>query len=292
MSTSNDTSKSVKRGVSVSATLDATNNWGSSNAAMHPRTESLKAEPSLLTLYESASIHDLNGVNVRLQINNAALIKTHESRINKFTRLKQLTEAAKQKDPQSDTITITTNGGEELVDDFLKMFKLLDASLIDQPKHEPNVLVSAARIAAPNAYQYDALYQYCLEKLKELSLNSMERIRVARALNITDWEKDALTELFGRKEMITRDEANTLGMNTYWEIATEREIRNGSKLEGVLQELKDKTKEVRDQTKDIPPRGVFRMLALEILGLLVQIMGCLVEESWLAASVVYMIWMW
>ncbi|KAH7344481.1 hypothetical protein B0J17DRAFT_712159 [Rhizoctonia solani] len=223
MDTLGNTSTSAKEGAPVAVTSDAVNNRNSLNAATHLRTKSLKTKASVLTLHETANVHDLNGINVRFQINNE-IIKTHESRIN------------------NDTLTITIDGGDELVNDFLKTFKLLDASSIDRPKYEPTVLVSAARIAAPNAYKFDALYQYCIKKLEGLSLNSMERIY---------WEKNALTELSGPKEVITKDEAKILGMNAYWEVATERERHKGRKLEDMLQQIKDKSEEV-------PPQSVFQ----------------------------------
>ncbi|KAH7344482.1 hypothetical protein B0J17DRAFT_763287 [Rhizoctonia solani] len=236
MDTWNQISDEAKPETPTTVASDTMNNQSSLNATAQPRAKTLKTKPSLLTVYENANVHDLTGANIRLQINNE-VIKTHESRINKFARLKQLIKEARQGGSQEDTLTITIDGGRELVQDFLNMFKLLSASSIEKPQYDSSILVSAACVAATNAYDYQALYDYCIEKLEELPLSSMERVHVARALGLKSWEEDAYKRLSQRKEAITQEEASTLGMNAYWRVATAREQQKGAIVERILQRI-------------------------------------------------------
>ncbi|CAE6403807.1 unnamed protein product [Rhizoctonia solani] len=153
MDTLNDISDEAKAETPATAMPNAMNNQNSLNNTTQPRTRSLKSKPSLFTLYETAHVHDLTGANIRLQINNE-VIKTHANRISKFARLKQLIEEARKDDPKGETLTISINGGSELVQDFLNMFKLLSASSIKKPQYDSTILVSAARIAATDGYGY------------------------------------------------------------------------------------------------------------------------------------------
>ncbi|CAE6431576.1 unnamed protein product [Rhizoctonia solani] len=240
MDNSNDTTHAVKEEPSSTTTSDTINNHNPSEAAMQPRPRSLKVKPSLFALHEPSVVLDLTGASIRLQIGNT-VIKTHERHLEKFARLRELIKAARQEDPESDTLTITLDGNRQLVDDFRKMFELLSNFSIGQSDCEVAALVSAARIAAPGAYGYDPLYHYCIDKLEGLALSSMERIHVARALGKISWEKAACKDLSSRKEMITKEEALSLGLDTYWQIASDREKRKGAGFERMLEGVQNIT---------------------------------------------------
>ncbi|KDN49506.1 hypothetical protein RSAG8_02208, partial [Rhizoctonia solani AG-8 WAC10335] len=242
MANSNDITHTAKEEKSATTIAGTMNNQNSANAAQStPR--SLKTKPSLFALHKPTVMLDLTGANIRLEIGNT-VIKTHEHRLEKFARLRELIKQARQEDPESDTLTVVIDGNKQLVDDFHYLFKLLSASSIDQPDYEVATLVSAARIADPSAFGYEPLYRYCIDKLEGTPLSSMERIHVARALGKKSWEKDACEELSRRKEMITKEEALNLGMDAYWQIASDREKRKGANVERMLQGIQSTTRAI------------------------------------------------
>ncbi|CAE6469512.1 unnamed protein product [Rhizoctonia solani] len=169
------------------------------------------------------TVHDFAGTLVELQV-NGVIFKIHEARISKFTSLHQLLEDARRVSPQSVILSISVQGDNELVADFLNTFKLLSTSTFEQPV-QPNTetLVSAARISA--AYGHPALHAFCIKRLERLSLSPIERLQVARALSFSLWEKQAYKELSEREEMITKEEASLLGFDTYFQVASMRETR-------------------------------------------------------------------
>ncbi|CUA73771.1 hypothetical protein RSOLAG22IIIB_01288 [Rhizoctonia solani] len=245
MDNSSETIHAVKEDPTAMVASDIVNNRNSSNATVQPASgpRALRARPSLFALHEPSIILDLTGANIRLQIGNT-VIKTHERRLEKFARLRELIKEARQEDAQNDTLTIILDGNKQLVEDFRNMFELINASSIDQADCEVATLVSAARIAAPSAYGYEPLYHYCIDKLEGLSLGPMERVRVARALGNELWEKAACEDLSKRKEPITKEEALTLGLDAYWRIASDREKRKGVTFERMLAGIEDATRVV------------------------------------------------
>ncbi|CAE7086994.1 unnamed protein product [Rhizoctonia solani] len=261
----------VKEEKPTTAISNSINHQNSSKAATQPKTQPLKTKPSLFALHESFDIVDFTGANIRLQI-GSKVIKTYERRLEKFAGLRELIQEARQKseDAQSEALTIIIDGDKHLFDDFRNMFELLNVSSIDQPSYGINTrdLVSAARIAAPGAYNYKPLYRWCITNLEGMPLSSMERIHVARALAIKSWEKDACEELSRRKEMITRVEAAILGMDAYWQIASDREKRRGANFEHVFEGIQRIT------------RGVFtaKQRYMPILG---QLLVCVSLIFWL-----------
>ncbi|CAE6431583.1 unnamed protein product [Rhizoctonia solani] len=176
-----------------------------------PLATNLKPSELLTTSRETPTLLDLNGPNINLQVNNA-VIKTHEHHISKV----------------SDTLTIIVTGDN----DFLNTFTILGASIDKRGGFDAKTLVSAARILAK--YNYPALRAFCMEKLEGLALNSMERLWVARALDLKPWEERAYRELSERETKITKEEALGLGIDSYWQVANARELqrRSNSQLEG------------------------------------------------------------
>ncbi|CAE6463483.1 unnamed protein product [Rhizoctonia solani] len=176
-------------------------------------------------LGEPPTVHDLAGANVMLQISGVT-IKTREDRISKFVRLNRLAEEARHAHPHSDSLTITVEGGHELVSEFLDTFELLDAlaSSIDKPnRFNSKTLVSAARISAE--YEHPALHAFCIEKLQGLSLSSVEQVQIARAISLKSWEERAYKQLSEPRKNITKEEALILGMDAYWQVANTREAK-------------------------------------------------------------------
>ncbi|QRW19551.1 hypothetical protein RhiXN_00957 [Rhizoctonia solani] len=186
---------------------------------------------SLLSLRASAAYttHDLTGVCINLQVNNVT-IKVHENQISKFAYLYELVKKARLANPQGDTLTICVQGGNELVPDFLNTFKILNTSPIDKSDNfGTDILVSAARIA--DAYKHPALRTFCIKRLEGLSMNSMERLRIGRALDLKSWKERAYEELIEQDEIITKADALTLRVDAYWKITSEREARSREVLE-------------------------------------------------------------
>ncbi|KAF8761158.1 hypothetical protein RHS01_00459 [Rhizoctonia solani] len=201
------------------------------NNAPQNLPKSLKTMSSLLSLRASAAYttHDLTGVCINLQVNNVT-IKVHENQISKFAYLYELVKKARLANPQGDTLTICVQGGNELVPDFLNTFKILNTSPIDKSDNfGTDILVSAARIA--DAYKHPALRTFCIKRLEGLSMNSMERLRIGRALDLKSWKERAYEELIEQDEIITKADALTLRVDAYWKITSEREARSREVLE-------------------------------------------------------------
>ncbi|KAJ1310931.1 hypothetical protein OPQ81_009443 [Rhizoctonia solani] len=213
--------------VKTSSRTPSTQNQGSLNAATEPKAKSLNTTPPLSTLCGASTVYDFTGANIRLEVNNV-VIKTHEYLISKFICLNKLVEKARLANPPSDPLPITITGSGELVSDFLNTFKILGTSSIERPTNfDLKTLVSAARIAA--TYEHPALRAFCMKRLEGLSLTSMERLQVGRALNLKPWEQCAYQELSEREQMITKEEALTLGIDAYWKVASAREKRYNEK---------------------------------------------------------------
>ncbi|KAL5640817.1 hypothetical protein ACGC1H_001338 [Rhizoctonia solani] len=123
-------SSAVKQTAQAMTTAWSTNNQGSLNDAAESKARSLKPKSSLSTLCETPAVHDLDGANIRLEINNV-VIKTHEHLVSKLAYLNKLVQKARLVNPQSDTLTVVVTGGSELAPDFLHTFKILGASLVD-----------------------------------------------------------------------------------------------------------------------------------------------------------------
>ncbi|KDN49505.1 hypothetical protein RSAG8_02207, partial [Rhizoctonia solani AG-8 WAC10335] len=207
------------------AVASGTNNQGSLNHAGQPGAKPLNINLSelLITPRVLPTILDLKGANINLQV-NSVVVKTHEHHISKFAYLVRLIKKARLVNPQGDTLTIAVTGDDELVSDFLNTFKILGASSIDEhSSFDTKTLVSAARISA--RYNYPALRAFCIKQLEGFTLNSMERLQIARALDLKSWEGRAYQELSEREAKITKEEALDLGMDAYWQIANAREMQ-------------------------------------------------------------------
>jgi hypothetical protein len=53
----------------------------------------------------------------------------------------------------------------------------------------------------------------------------MERLRIARALNLKSWEEKACRELAEREGTITKEDALELRIDAYWQVASAREAK-------------------------------------------------------------------
>ncbi|EUC62684.1 hypothetical protein RSOL_426600 [Rhizoctonia solani AG-3 Rhs1AP] len=222
----NTYSGTMKQSAQDMATTGSTNNQGSLND-IQSKAKSLKTKSSLFSLCEAPTIHNLTGANIRLEINNV-VIKTHEHLISKLVHLNKLVQKERLVHPQSDTLTITINGGNELVSDFLHTFQILGASSIESPTgFDLETLVSGARIGA--SYEHPALRAFCIKRLDGLLLDSTERLRVARALDLKFWEERVYQELSEREKMITKEEALALDIDAYWQVASMRERQQRNK---------------------------------------------------------------
>ncbi|CAE6431602.1 hypothetical protein ACGC1H_001340 [Rhizoctonia solani] len=203
------------------ATLTSTNNRHSLSDPTQPvNPNDTVPTPSSRV---ASTVHDFTGTLVELQANDV-VFKIPEARISKFTSLHQQLEDARRANPQSTRLSISVRGNNELVTDLFNTFKLLSTSSIEEPVN-PNTetLVSAARISA--AYGHPTLYTFCIERLEGLSLSSIERLHIARALSLSSWEEHAYKELSEREEMITKEEASLLGFDAYFQVASMRENR-------------------------------------------------------------------
>ncbi|CAE6513301.1 unnamed protein product [Rhizoctonia solani] len=222
--THNDPSINGKRSrLAPGATGTANDQSSLNNNAGQPGADPLDARLSqlLATLNETPVLLDLNGANIKLHV-NSMVIKTHEHYISKFTQLSGLIEKARLVHPQGDTLTIAVTGDKELELDFLDTFDILGTSPIDKNVNfDTDMLVSAARISTK--YGYPALHTFCIERLEGLTLGSMERLRVARALDLKSWEQRTYQELSERETKVTKEEALELGIDAYWRIANDRE---------------------------------------------------------------------
>ncbi|CAE6436355.1 unnamed protein product [Rhizoctonia solani] len=193
------------------ATKDEAESW-------ETKTTSLRVHPGS---QELPIVHDLTGANIKLRV-DSVIIKAHEDRISKFVRLNKLIQEARNVDPQSDTLTITLPGDKKLAYDFLHTFELLNSWSIDKPgSFKLEILLSAAIISA--AYDNPTLLAFCIKQLEGLPINSMERLDIARKLDIKSWRDSVNKELVNRDGSITKEEATILGIDAYWYVANVRE---------------------------------------------------------------------
>ncbi|CAE6403796.1 unnamed protein product [Rhizoctonia solani] len=220
-------SNTVKQSTQATITSGTTNNQGLLSDTSQSRGKNLRNKPSLLALLEPPTVHDLTGAIIKLEVNNV-VIKTHEYLISNFLKLNKLVEKARLVNPNSDSLTIAIRGDSELGPDFLQTFKILRASSIEAPANfDLTTLVAAARVAS--AYEHPALRAFCIRRLEGLSLISMQRLQIARTLNLKLWEEQVYQELSEREEMITKEEALALDIDAYWKVASMREGQQNQK---------------------------------------------------------------
>ncbi|KAG8726178.1 hypothetical protein FRC11_000675, partial [Ceratobasidium sp. 423] len=225
MDISDDTFDALNR-ILASVTPRTTNNQHSSNEDTGPLPE----DAAQSHLEEPPTMHDLTGANIMLQVNDVT-IKTHEDRVSKFAYLNRLVERARQLNPQGDTLTIVVKGGGGLASEFLDTFELLRAFSIDKPNNfDSKTLVSAARIS--EAYENPTLREFCINKLEGVPLSPVEQVQIAREVGFKLWEERACKELSEQGKTITQEEAQILGIDTYWQITNKREQQQTEKFEG------------------------------------------------------------
>ncbi|CAE6505429.1 unnamed protein product [Rhizoctonia solani] len=209
MDISDDTPRTTKRETITTIAPGVTNNRGS----LKDTTEGW-----------FSAVHDLTGANIHLQV-NSVVIKTHEDRISKFAHLNSLIQAARNANPQSDTLTITLQGDEKLASNFLNTFKLLSSWSIEKPGNfEFQILLSAALISA--TYDNPTLLTFCVKQLEGFPLSQVQRLDIGRRLDIKSWREGVYQEMISRETVITKDEALALGIDAYWYIANARESHN------------------------------------------------------------------
>ncbi|EUC65456.1 hypothetical protein RSOL_446220 [Rhizoctonia solani AG-3 Rhs1AP] len=212
-------------GTNESSTTTQSNPIQSSR--MTSRTENTNNErqsidPAAASFQDLSALHDFTGPIIKLQVNNVGF-RMPESHISKFASLNKLIKDSRRTSPRSDSPTIFVHGDSELASHFLKTFELLSASPVEPIDFSSAILVSAALISA--AYDYPTLNEFCIKKLEELSLGSIERLRIGRSLDRKSWEERAYQELSERDEMITREEMLALGVDAYFQVASSREKR-------------------------------------------------------------------
>ncbi|KAJ1311821.1 hypothetical protein OPQ81_010282 [Rhizoctonia solani] len=145
---------------------------------------------------------------------NGTRFETHRYLIKRFQGLKPLL------DKQPPEVSIQRD--DVLAEDFCEMFKVLYASIITGPfAFTAHTLVSALRVAT--MYEYQALQDYCVQRLEALELDAVKRIGIAREFDLPSWEGPAYHELGIREEPITRDEAKIIGLDVFVTIAEIRE---------------------------------------------------------------------
>ncbi|KDN49509.1 hypothetical protein RSAG8_02211, partial [Rhizoctonia solani AG-8 WAC10335] len=214
--------------------MENTNNQPSLNDTTQSSNSSTGSTST--SLQEITALHDFNGAIIKFQVNNVGF-RIPELRISKFASLNKLIEDARRVNPDSDTLPIAVYGDSELVPDFLNAFELLSTPPVEPINFSSKVLVSAARVSA--AYDYTTLHTFCIEKLEGLSLGSIERLRIGRALDLKSWEERAYHELSERDEMITREEVLALGVDAYFQISSTREKRQRDQIEKLSSDLRE-----------------------------------------------------
>ncbi|CAE6452845.1 unnamed protein product [Rhizoctonia solani] len=207
------------QGQGYGVTLESTNN----QHAINDTVQSANTTSTSSSLREACTVYDFTGANIKLQVNDA-VFKMHESQISKFASLNRLIEDARCANPQSNFITIAIQGDDGLVSDFFNTFRLLSTHSIEEPiGPSTENLVSAARISS--TYNHPALRSFCIGKLEELSLGPIERLQIARVLDLNPWKELALKELSEREGIISKEEALDLGFDAYFQVASAREMR-------------------------------------------------------------------
>ncbi|KAG8693694.1 hypothetical protein FRC08_008965, partial [Ceratobasidium sp. 394] len=86
---------------------------------------------------------------------------------------------------------------------------------------DTETLISALRIAT--AFEYPALRTFAITGLQRTPLGAAERVHLAREFDLASWEGPAYEELCTRHEPITLEEADTLGLGIFVDLAKARE---------------------------------------------------------------------
>jgi hypothetical protein len=88
--------------------------------------------------------------------------------------------------------------------------------------HSTQVLKSTLRLATK--YKYEHMREYAIGCLEKRDLPPMERIKLARECNVPVWSEEALDELCAQDGLVTLAEADVLGLETFFELASRREV--------------------------------------------------------------------
>lgn len=106
----------------------------------------------------------------------------------------------------------------------------MQISIIEGPfEFDPPVLISALRLAT--TYDYPALRTFAINKLDNVPLSTVERIRLAREFDLPSWQEAAYVELCERDDPITISEAISIGMEAFVQVASIREKEQRRKAE-------------------------------------------------------------
>ncbi|CAE6425374.1 unnamed protein product [Rhizoctonia solani] len=162
--------------------------------------------------------------NIRILIGNNSF-KLHEHQLNKFSVLEKLIQTAYNSRPEAGAGTeLELLLNDENPTDFQNMIGILYLTVCEgvaDDDHSIPVLKSTLRIATK--YEYEHMREYAIQCLEKRDLTPIERIELARECNVLSWSKEALDELCARDELITRAEADILGLGTFFELASRRE---------------------------------------------------------------------
>ncbi|KAF8742024.1 Tuberous sclerosis 1, partial [Rhizoctonia solani] len=177
--------------------------------------------------------------NIELQISNHRFW-VHEFLLSKFAKFAELIRQARGRgefstDPERRTVLRIPNDVKVQCEDFRNTFLVIysttdpifsEASSVascDQEALAVSKWISTLRVAT--FFENPGLRIFAISQLepKSSSIKAVRRIALSDELMLPKWELLALTELCRRREPISLDEANTLGITRFVEIARIRE---------------------------------------------------------------------
>ncbi|CEL57761.1 hypothetical protein RSOLAG1IB_02505 [Rhizoctonia solani AG-1 IB] len=181
-----------------------------------------RANTSSQTYVDCVSYNDWN---VRILIGNSSF-KLHEHQLNRFSVLKKLIRDANiNRSGPSASTELVLSLKDENPTDFQNMIGILYLSVCERmtdDNHSTQVLKSTLRLATK--YKYEHMREYAIRCLEKRDLPPMERIKLARECNVPVWSEEALDELCAQDGLVTLAEADVLGLETFFELASRREV--------------------------------------------------------------------
>ncbi|KAG8707164.1 hypothetical protein FRC08_000668 [Ceratobasidium sp. 394] len=179
------------------------------DASEHGDVSEYESEP------EEDNLFPVGDGDIILRIEGSEL-EAHRYILRKFTKL----DAMIQRRSNRCNPTLVIHGYS--AEDFRNTFQVLYASAIEGPfEFGTETLTSALRIAT--AFDYPALRNFAIKGLQRTSLGAAERVHLAREFDLASWEGPAYKELRTRDGPITLEEADTLGLGIFVDLAKARE---------------------------------------------------------------------
>ncbi|KAF8605211.1 hypothetical protein BDV93DRAFT_605682 [Ceratobasidium sp. AG-I] len=203
-----------------------TNNLNNGGKPVQQSNEPIQPEPYEIAtkamFSEATDVVDLGAGagDIELRVNDT-IFKSHKYQLDKFSLLNKLIQATGHSEIPRSLPAIRVETDKRGVSDFINMFKILYASVIDGPfAFDPPILISALRISS--AYDFSALCTFSIKGLENVNLSAIERIQLAREFQLESWENRVYNELTMRKEAVTKEEARVLGTDAFWEVTRMR----------------------------------------------------------------------